>query len=173
MKMEKLLETDKAVSVEMLVNRINELIGEKFTILDEQDDIQKWNGIPKLLMLDEVAGKRLLSFIEYMDSLLIPIEDKAIIVVSLSGLMEFANIKLYDYDDGSLYTMADYYQNSSIAEIKNTISIVGNKELLNAVRCKTLDLDLRKKILLDVVNGAVGNNNINEYLQRCIQKINE
>lgn len=170
--MEKLLENGKESSIEMLVNRINELIGEKFAILDEQDDIQKWNGVPKLLMLDEVAGKRLLSFIEYMDSLLIPIEDKAILVVSLSGLMEFANVKLYDYDDGSLYTMADFYQNSSIEEIKNTIEIVGNKELLHLVRGKTLDLDMRKKMLSDIVEKANGNTDITKYIEDTINNLN-
>ena len=171
--MEKLFENIKEANVEMLVNRINELIGAKFAILDEQDDIQKWNGMPKLLMLDEIAQKRFMSFVEYMDSLLIPIEDKAIMVVSLSGLMEFANIKLYDYDDGSLYTMADFYQNSSIEEIKNTISIVGNKELLNAVRGKTLDLDLRKKMLTDIVNKAKENGNTTKYIEETIKKITE
>jgi len=166
--MEKILEIGKEPTIEMLVNRINELIGEKFSILDEQDDIEKWNGIPKLMMLDEVASKRLLSFIEYMDSLLIPIEDKAIIVVSLSGLMEFANVKLYDYDDGSLYTLADYYQNSSIEEIKNTIAVVGNKDVLRIVRGKTLDLDMRKKMLDDIVAKAKEASDINQYIQEII-----
>lgn len=170
--MEKIFETGKDPSVELLVNRINELIGEKFSILDEQDDIQKWNGVPRLLLLDEVAQKRLLSFIEYMDSLLIPIEDKAIIVVSLSGLMEFVNIKLYDYDDGSLYTMADYYQNSSIEEIKNTITIVGNKDILSVVRGKTLDLDIRKKMLNDIVTNANGVSDINSYIEKIINSLN-
>lgn len=169
--MEKLFENEKDYSIEMLVNRINELIGEKFTILDEQDDIKKWNGVPKLLMLDGVAQKRLLSFIEYMDSLLIPIEDKAIIVVSLSGLMEFANVKLYDYDDGSLYTMADFYQNSSIEEIRNTIEIVGNREILRLVRGKTLDLDIRKKMLLDIVNGANESSDITKYIEDTINNL--
>ena len=63
--MGKIFEMGKEPSIELLVNRINELIGEKFSILDEQDDIEKWNGIPRLLMLDEVAQKRLLSFIDY------------------------------------------------------------------------------------------------------------
>ena len=170
--MEKILETGKEVSIEMLVSRINELIGEKFSILDEQDDIQKWNGVPKLMMLDEVAQKRFLSFVEYMDSLLIPIEDKAIIIVSLSGLMEFANVKLYEYDDGSLYTMADFYQNSSIEEIRNTIAVVGNKDILRVVRGKTLDLDMRKKMLNDIVNGASGVSDINKYIEDTINNLN-
>lgn len=146
---EKLLENSNT-SVDELVKRINDIVGKKFEILDEKDDIEKWNVVPKLLLLDDVAQKRLLSFIDFMDSISTPIETKAIMIVSLAGLLEFANIKLYDYDDGSLYTMADYYQNSSIEDIKNTISLIGNKDVLFAVRKKTLDLDVRNKILLGI-----------------------
>lgn len=137
-------------NLEKLIKKINDIVGNKFEILDEKDDIEKWNGVPKLLLLDDVAQKRLLSFVEYMDNLTVSIEEKAMIVVSLSGLLEFANIKLYDYDDGSLFTMADYYQNSSIEHINKTISLIGNKDLLLAVRKKTLELDTRKNILLNI-----------------------
>lgn len=140
----------KNTNLEKLIKKINDVVGKKFEILDEKDDIEKWNGIPKLLLLDDVAQKRLLSFVEYMDSLSVSIEDKAMIVISLSGLIEFANVKLYDYDDGSLFTMADYYQNSSIEHITKTISLIGNNDLLLAVRKKTLELDTRKNILLNI-----------------------
>lgn len=167
-------------SVEELVKRINEVIGKKFEILDEKDDIEKWNAIPKLLLLDEVAKKRLISFVEFMDGLTLSIETKSIIIVSLVGLMEFVNIKLYDYDDGSLYTMADYYQNSSIDNIKKTISFIGNKEMLLAVRKKTLDLDVRKKVLLDIEKkffddkiDATKKKNIDTFISNIIKELDE
>ena len=176
----KLLDTNNA-SVEELIKKINEIVGKKFEILDEKDDIEKWNGITKLLELDEVAQRRLLAFVDFMDSLLIPIEDKAMIIVSLSGLMEFANIKLYDYDDGNLYTMADYYQNSSIEDIRKTISLIGNSKLLLAVRKKFLDLGVRKKILsniekkyfsvkIDNTNSEMVSNFINEEIKELENK---
>ena len=175
--MDRLLVNGKDTSIENLVSKINEIVGKKFAILDEKDDIEKWNGIPRLMMLDEIAQKRFISFVDYMDSLLIPIEDKAMLVVSLSGIMQFTNIKLYDYDDGNLFTMADFYQNSSIEDITNTIQIISNINLLNTVRTKTLDLEERTKILLNVLEVIKKNNptaeNINNLIADEINKIKQ
>ncbi len=175
---ERLFEAGKKFNIEQLVSRINEIIDEKFTILDEKDDIEKWNGIPKLLLLDEKTQNRVLEFVDFMDSLLVPIEEKTIYIVSLSGLIEFGKISLDQYDLGSLFTMADYYQNSSISEIKNTLILVGNPALLNAIRCKTLELDTRKEILKKVVNRffetkrtKIDNKTITKYLNDAIQQI--
>ena len=175
----KLLETNNS-SVEDLVKKINEVVGKEFEILDEKDDIEKWNSVPKLLLFDEVAQKRFISFVDFMDGLTLPIETKAMIIVSLVGLMEFANIKLYDYDDGSLYKMADYYQNSSIDDIKKTIAIIGNKELLLAVRKKTLDLDVRKNVLLDIEKkfiddkiDATKKKNVSSFVNKIIKELEE
>ena len=145
----KLLENNNT-SVENLAEKINEIVNNKFDILEKKDDIEKWNTIPNLLLLDDVAQKRLLSFIEFMDSLNTPVEDKAMLIISLSGVLEFGNIKLYDYDDGNLYTIADFYKDRTIEDIKKTISLIGNKDVLLTVRRKTLDLEIRKKLLINI-----------------------
>lgn len=153
---ERILPLEEEISIERLVTRVNEIVGDKFAILDKKDDIEKWNGVPKLLLLNDKYQKRILEFVEFMDSLLIPVEEKAMYIVSLSGLIEFCKLKIENYDNGSLFTMADYYQNSSIEEMKQTFLIIGNKDLLFAARQETLELDTRKKILLDIVNKFLG-----------------
>lgn len=152
---ERLLDYSKDNSVESVIKKINDVVKCKFSILKLDDDIEKWNSIPKLLMLDDVAQKRLMSFIEFMDSLDISIEKKLLNFISLSAVLEFSNIKLYDYDNGNLFTLADYYKDRSISDIKNTISIIGNKDLLLAVRTKTLDLDIRINILLTIEKKSI------------------
>lgn len=176
---ERLLEANNA-DIKKLVKRINEIIDKKFDILSKDDDIEKWNSVPKLLLLNDVGQKRLLSFLEYMDSLFTPTTEKTKIIISLSGLMEFANIKLYDYDDGSLYTMADYYKDTKIKNIQETILIAGNKDLLLAVRKKTLDLDIRRRILSEVVDKAVKEkivskkiDKLDEFINNAINELNE
>ena len=177
---DKIFEETKDATMEELVKKINEVIREKLSILDEENDIEKFNTIPKLLLLEDKKKQKLLSFVEFVDSLLIPLEEKAMYIISLSGLIEFTNIALEDYDDASLFTMADYYQNSSIDDIKNTLAIIRNKELLLAVRKKTLDLEVRKKILQSIVNRVKTDQiNINDkgslatYIERIIAEINE
>lgn len=165
---------DKNASVDDLIKKINDTVGEKFQILDKEDNVKKWTGIPNLLLLDEVAQKRLLAFVEYMDSLLIPIEDKVMIIVSLSGLMEFANIKLYDYDDGSLYTMADFYKNSTIDEIRKSISLISNRDLLLAVREKVLDIKDRKNILSNIEKKYINDKiEVTAFIEKVIKELKE
>ena len=55
---ERLLDEFKKVSVEELVNRINEIVRDKFSILDEENDIEKWNRVPKLLLLSSDKKKQ-------------------------------------------------------------------------------------------------------------------
>lgn len=177
---ERLLDEFKKVSVEELVNRINEIVRDKFSILDEENDIEKWNRVPKLLLLSSDKKKQVLSFVEFMDSLLIPVTEKAMYVISLCGLLEYGNLNMEEYDDGSLFTLASFYENSTIDEIKNTIAIVGNKDLLLAVRKKTLDIDTRNKILAEVITDmntkkiTVNNKkDFSKFMEDTINKINE
>lgn len=177
---EKIFGDLKNNTIEELVKRINEIVGQKFAILDEENDIEKWNAVPKLLLLNENKKNKTLSFVEFMDSLLVPLEEKAMYVISLCGLLEFSNIDLEDYDDGSLFTIADYYQNSSIDEIKNTIGIIGNKEILLSVRKKALDLEVRKKILLNIVNRALNDKiditnkkEVTKFIAEVIKELDE
>lgn len=177
---ERLLDEFKKVSVEELVNRINEIVRDKFSILDEENDIEKWNRVPKLLLLSGDKKKQVLSFVEFMDSLLIPVTKKAMYVISLCGLLEYGNLNMEEYDDGSLFTLASFYENSTIDEIKNTIAIVGNKDLLLAVRKKTLDIDTRNKILAEVITDintkkiTVNNKkDFSKFMEDTINEINE
>lgn len=166
---EKIFGDLKEKTMEELVKRIQEIVSQRFAILDEQNDIEKWNTVPKLLLLDDAKQQQILSFAEFLDSMLVTIGEKAMYVVSICGLLEFGQIKLDDYDNGDLFTLADYYQNSNIDEINNTISIVGNKQLLTTVREKTLDIEVRKKILLDIANRAI-NDKINTTNKKEVTK---
>lgn len=164
---EKLLGLDGDMSIKKIIDKINYIISMNFSILSKQDDIEKWNGLPKLLTLNNDIQQALVRYVIYIDNLLISVEDKAMYIISLSSLIEFGNIDINIYDDGSLFTMADYYKDSSISDIKNTIPLLKNPTLLLAVREKTLDLKDRKKILLNItnkfINDKIDSNNINQY----------
>jgi hypothetical protein len=175
---DKILESTK--TIEELVKKINEIVDSDFSMLEHENDIEKWNTIPKLLLMEDDKKNKMLSFVEFLDTLLVSLEAKAMYIISLSGLLEFGNINLLDYDDGSLFTLADYYQNSSVEEIKKTLSIVGNKDLLLAVRNKTLDLDVRKKIISNIISNIETNKTsiiktqgMKNYITELIKQIPE
>lgn len=172
--MERLLEVGKEKTVKELVDNINKIVDRNFNILSSDDDIEKWNSVPKLLMLSEEKQERLLNFIEYIDNLLISIEDKTLYIISLSGLIEIKKLNILDYDDGSLFTLANYYSHINNTDIRNTFSTISNKELLLTVRKKTLDIDTRKKILTDVAktlkDDKISDKKIDKFI---LTKINE
>ncbi len=173
---EKIFVDSKDCTVEGLIKKINDIIGEEFSILQDEDRLEKWNTLPKLLVLGENQKKRLLEFIDFVDSLLVPVSEKIIYIISLCGLLEYGKLKIDEYDCGSLFTLADYYQNSSIYDIKNTIGIIGNQNLLLVVREKTLDLEVRKQMLSDILNRAntiTNKKELNQFLMDVIQEYKE
>ena len=177
--MERLLKKNE--TIEDVVNRINTLVDQNFEILDrDDDDITKWGTIPKLLLLDDEKIDRLLRFIRYMDtaSAKETIYERALIIISLSGLIEYADFDFSSYDDGNLYLLANHYQNSTIGAMKNTINIIKNSDLLLAVRTKILDMEDRKILLKniedDIYSLGVNTNSkeeINNFIQKEIEKI--
>ena len=176
----KILEKD--MNIEEAIKKVNSVVKENFSILDSDDnDVEKWTSVPKLLLLDESDQKKVLSLIEYMDSSELPLEQKIMVIVSLSGLIDLGPIKISDYnDDANLYLLADYYQDTTLDNIIKTINIIKNENILFAVRKKTLDPEERKKILSDVeksiINDKIDTANLNastEFIKRKITEIQE
>ena len=141
----------KTTTIEELIKSINLVIEKELSIIALSDNIVKWNAMPKLLLLEEENKKKVLSFIEFINTISISIEEKIGYVISLCGLLEFGKISLRNYDIGNLFTMVDYYRNRSITEIRATILMVGNPKLLSVVRIKTLDLEERRNLLFSVI----------------------
>lgn len=175
--MKRLLEVGKNKTVKGLVDNINKIVDKNFNILSHDDDIEKWNSVPKLLMLDAEKQERLLNFVEYVDNLLISIEDKALYIISLSGLIEIKKINILDYDDGSLFTLADFYSHISNMDIKNTFSVISNKDLLLTIRMKTLEIDARRKILMNITESLnklkLNDKRIDKFIDDKIDEIRD
>lgn len=145
---EKLFELGKDISIEKLVGRVNELMGQN----EEDSDNKKWDTVFKISSLDEESKKIFLSFSELVDSLLIPAINKAQYIVSLSSLIEYGSLKISNYEAGSLFTLAYYYLDRNIDDIVKTLSIMKNENVLANIRKKTLDMDARKKMLFTIEN---------------------
>lgn len=152
--MGRLLEFGAESSIEKLVDMINRIVENNFDILKEDADIEKWNTLPKLLLLKEEEQQKILAVVEYLDSSYISLEDKIDIIISLSGLINIVNLSVMDYDLGNLFMLANYCRNGSINEIKNSFEIIKESKLLLAIRRQTLDIEIRQKILLMLVNRA-------------------
>ena len=144
--MERLLEKNE--NIKDVVSKINELVDKDFDMLGKtDDDIVKWQTIPELIGLNEDMLTRLKEFVTYLDRTRLPMREKSLIIISLSGLIKYFNLDITKYDDGNLYLISNHYQNTKVEDMKKTINIINNNSLLLAVRNMTLDLNDRKVIL--------------------------
>ena len=147
--MERLLEKNENISD--VVRKINDQVEKDFDMLGKtDDDIVKWTTIPELMKLDTDKMHRLQDFVVYLDRTRLPMKEKSLIIISLSGLIKYFDLDIIKYDDGNLYLISNHYQNTKVEDMKKTIDVINNNSLLLAVRNKTLDLNDRKVILRKV-----------------------
>ena len=94
--------------------------------------------------------------------------------------MGYGKIALENYDDASLLTLADYYKDQSVAEIKKTLDLLGSIKLLEEIRKTTLDMETRTEIL-NYVNDEATKQNINiqdinqnnKFIDSILEKVNK
>lgn len=173
---EKLL--NEELDFDYLLKKINQVVEDSFDILNKKDAVLKWNSIPKLLMLDKTTKKRFLSFVEYIDSSSLTIREKALIIISLSGLVSNNYIKLYDLDNGCLHLLSSFYIDKSFDEINKSIDVIKNNKLLLEVRKKTLDISERQKILSDIEKSLIDDkidttdlDQVNKFIEKKIKEL--
>ena len=65
-----------------IVDHINEAVSSDFTILKEHDNIKKWNCLPVLLIEEEDEQQKILTFIDYVDELMITPSEKYIYIIT-------------------------------------------------------------------------------------------
>jgi hypothetical protein len=173
----------EGMSLEQLAKTINKIVKKELPIKDLNDktsSIEKWTSIPNILVYKDEEKLKFIEFIEYLDGSFMPIKDKALIITSLCGLMEYAKIDITKYDVGSLHLIAEYYVNKSFDDMKNTINIIGSQEILFAIRKKSLDIEDRKKIL-SIVEKSLNDDKIDstdlkavqDYIAKKVKEIEE
>ncbi len=174
--MERILGIEQEKSIDNLINRINSIVGNKFTILGDNSDIERWNLLPKLLLLNDKEAEKILSFVEYLDSSYISLERRIDIILSACGLLDIYHA-IINYDIENLLLLADYYSNESMSDVKQTLPIIKNENILLEVRKRTLDLEKRKSILSaifdKVLNSKLDINkekNVNDFIDSLIKE---
>lgn len=151
---EKLFVAGQNFNLRDVITKISQLVTEKEVELQE-NEIDNCNEIPKLLLLKGKNIDRALSFVEYIDSLLISKEEKVRYIITLVSIIVYGKINLEVYDDPKLFTIVNYYQGRDKEEIKNTIAVISIHEILDIVRTKTLDINDRNSILEYIKNQAI------------------
>lgn len=140
----------KENSIIELVDSIDTYVDSNFNDFTNISDIEKWNTIPKLLLLSEKDQIKFLDFCSFIDYLDIDYIDKVKLINTTSSILDYSKMKLSTYENEDLYLLSYYYLDKSVDEITDTIELLSNKKILYAVRNEFLDLEKRKKLLFDI-----------------------
>lgn len=172
---DKILDPMKPMTLKQVIDKINKIVGKKFEIVENSDDIQKWTNLPILLLESEEVQSHILKFIEFIDGLFISKDEKISYIITLSCLIKFGKLDITKLEDGSLFVLADYFNEKEINAIEKELPIVGNNTILNAVRTKTLENLTRVEMLeyaykLSQVN-KVKSNQIDEFAKEFASHI--
>ena len=130
-----------------IVNQINQEVEKDFKLIESNDGINKWNCLPILLMEDEEEQKKILDFIRYVDDLMISYSNKIEYIVTLACLIENGKLNIKELDDGIIFMLASYFKTKTVKEMLKELTLISEKDIINTVRLKTLEMDSRNKIL--------------------------
>ena len=173
----------EGTSLEKLAKTVNKIVKKELPLNDLNDktsSMEKWTSIPYMAVLKGKEKDKFVEFVEYIDASYLKNSEKALLITSLCGIMEYGKIKIEDYDAGSIHLISDYYIEKSFDDIKKTINIIGSQEILYAIRKKSLDIEDRKKIL-SVVEKSLKDDKIdntdldlvNKYITKKVKEIEE
>ena len=144
---EKILDFTKEITLKQVINDINKMVSKKFEIVENNDDMEKWTSLPILLLESEEQQKKILSFIEFVDSLFISKNEKISYIITLSSLIKYVKLDISTVEDGELFILADYFNEKNIDAMENELPVVDYPLIMHAVRTKTLENDTRVKLL--------------------------
>lgn len=144
---EKLLDKSKQVTLKQVIDSINKIVNKKFEIVENNDDMGKWTSLPILLLENDIKQNRILSFIEFVDNLLITKDEKISYIITLSSLIKFGNLDISEIENGQLFILTDYFNEKDIYTINNELAVINQPLIINAVRTKVLENDTRVKLL--------------------------
>ncbi|MBE6147587.1 MAG: hypothetical protein E7168_04565 [Firmicutes bacterium] len=130
-----------------IVDQINKEVEKDFKLIESNDGINKWNCLPILLMEEEEEQKKILDFIHYVDDLMITYSEKIEYIVTLACLIENGKLNIKELDDGIIFMLASYFKPKTVKQMLKELTLISEKDIINTVRIKTLEMDTRNKIL--------------------------
>lgn len=167
---EKLLDPIKEKKLKDIIDDINTSVEAKFEII-EGDDLEKWTSLPILLLEEEKVQNRIIRFIEYIDSLLIPLDEKIEYIITLSSLMKFGKLDICNIEDGGIFMFVDYFKDKKNSTIEEELSVLNNSIIINLVRTKSIENDFRINLLSYIYKTYVAKKTEKDAKETVIKEI--
>lgn len=148
------------LTVDQITTYVNEAIKTDTSIIDENEDMNKWITLPSVLLDSNNNQDKFIETVVYIDELMIAKEKKITLINTLASLLINTQVKISDIDVDSLYLLVSYFNDVPQREYIEQYKLLGDMELLKVIRYTTLDLEKRIKLVQYIVDQA-RNDNIN------------
>lgn len=148
------------LTVDQITTYINDAIKTDTSIIDENEDMNKWITLPSVLLDSNNNQDKFIETVVYIDELMIDKKKKIALINTLASLLINTKVKISDIDVNNLYLLVSYFDDVVQSEYIEQYKLLGDTELLEVIRYTTLDLEKRIKLVQFIIDQA-RNSNIN------------
>lgn len=139
---------EQPIKLEQIEQTINAYMEDQILKLKEKEILEKWNHLSLVIMEKDEVRQKFLEVVTYIDDLTnINKEDKIRYITTLSYLVVKERLKITKMDENNIYLLLSHLDKVPLENLKDTLKYLNNTKLLEKIRIKTLDLEIRKKII--------------------------
>lgn len=168
---ERLFLKDEEIDLKKLEEKINEEVRDD--IVNHEDDVntEKWFMYPVIYLEKEEVIAKIKEFVELVDDTYLTNLEKIGLILTLIYLVEKVRFDITNIDINNIYLLVSYLNNESIENLGDRLLQVNDDEMLYKVRCFSLDLEIRTKLLDYILKNDISKEDVmkmivnNDYYQ--------
>ena len=138
---------NEITGLEQLEEKINQFIEEEILNVKETMILEKWNYFPVLSLKDEQTISKFLEVVKYIDELSVSNEKKIQYILTLVYLVLELKLDILTMDINNVFLLTAYSNELNLESIMPSLNYLNNDTLLQKIRFKTLDIDIRLKLM--------------------------
>jgi len=135
------------LTLEQAEKVINDYIAKEILNLQRKDILEKWNYFPIMALEEKETIQKFLETLEYIDALSLKEDIKIQYILTLCYLVLKERMKIQTMDVNNIFLLTSYLDGLALENIKPSLDYLNNETLLFKIRFKSLDIDIRKKLI--------------------------
>lgn len=138
---------DEKPTIEELDKKINQYMESKISNIKDKNVLEKWNYFSVINLEDNENKQKLLEVSNYIDQVIEDIDKKISEILTLVYITVKEKVNIKKIDNNSLFLVINYLEKMDLKLMKEYIPFLLNENLLYKIRLKTLDIEVRVKLL--------------------------
>ena len=155
MKNERLFKENEKVTLKKLEKIINKEIKDDIDNNEEDVNVEKWGIYPVIYLESTDVRDKILEFIEYIDEIETTKIKKISLILTVIYLIEKLRFDVLNIDINNVYLLVNYLENENINNLLERLNIVNDEEMLFKIRCFSLDISVRGRLLDYVLKNEI------------------